>query len=330
MRRVAMRPALSAWVVSLGAAVIAARAARGEPAAIPDAGPPSLSAPSSPAPSSLLPSSSSPSLSAPPAPRSLLSLPGPPKAAPLDEYQLRRASDGSGDLIYEASGFTARVARDGAVRFRDRHIAGIRFLPILPSISPRPGLRPDVPTVEDMLRGLGRRRGADPTGADPTGFPADPIANETLMPSTTFSRFRPDPREICYYPNPCFTNAPVTLLSVHGTLDITDELMRIAHQDPYRFQKARFLTATREMRVRMAGRAHAEDVARSGADLPRHLEDIACDDTLSRVDRRAILEALRAELDVSTPEGRAQGDRIRRFLEDWDREDGGARACPAR
>jgi hypothetical protein len=122
----------------------------------------------------------------------------------------------------------------------------------------------------------------------------------------------------------------VTLFTVTGTLDLTDELMRLAHEDPYRYQKARFLTATREMRIRMAGHAHAEDVARSRAELPTRLEEIACDQGRSVADRRAIIAALRAELDAATPEGRTQGDRIRRFLDDWDRADGGVRACPGR
>jgi hypothetical protein len=259
---------------------------------------------------------------APPQPRSLLSLPA-PRQPPPDEYRLRRATDGSGDLIYEASGFYANVARDGAVRFRDRHVTNFRILPFLPITGPRYG----VPSLEDVVRRLGGRRRGGPN-APPDAPASDPIANETLSPSTTFSRFRPDPREICRYPSPCFAEAPVTLITVTGTLDLTDELMRLAHEDPYRFQKARFLTATRELRIRMAGRAHAEDVARSRAELPRRLEEIACDQGLSVADRRAIIEALRAELDVATPEGRAQSERIRRFLESWGPADGGVPSCP--
>ena len=256
--------------------------------------------------------------------RSLLSLPALRQAPPLDEYRLRRASDGSGDLVYEASGFHARVARDGTVRFRDRHVTNLNFLPFLPV----PGARPAVPSLQETLRGLGGRRRADPNAPPNAPLPpADPIGNETLTPSTTFSRYRPDPREICRYPNPCFIDAPVTLLTVTGTLDITDELMRLAHEDPYRFQKARFLTATREMRIRMAGRAHAEDVVRSGAELPRRLREIACDGSRSAADRRAIIEALRAELDVATSEGRAQAERIGAFLQAWDRTDAGVPSC---
>ena len=54
---------------------------------------------------------------APPAPRSLLSLPAPRQSPPPDEYKLRRATDGSGELVYEASGFYANVARDGRYGF---------------------------------------------------------------------------------------------------------------------------------------------------------------------------------------------------------------------
>src|SRR4051812_6073743 len=258
-------------------------------------------------------------------PPSLLSLPAAHQAPPPDEYRLRRATDGSGDLVYEASGFYARVARDGAVRFRDRHVTNLKFLPFLPVAGARPG----VPSVQEMLRGLGGRRRADPNAPPPRSDPDTAIANETLSPSTTFSRYRPDPREICHYPNPCFSDAPVTLLTVTGTLDITDELMRLAHEDPYRFQKARFLTATREMRIRMAGHAHADDVARSGAELPGHLREIACDESRSVADRRSVIQALRAELDIATPEGRAQAERIRLFLEAWNRADGGTPSCRA-
>ncbi len=233
-------------------------------------------------------------------------------------------------MVYEASGFYARVARDGAVRFRDRHITNFKFLPFLPVAGARPG----VPSLQEMLRGLGGRRRGDPNASPnarpPTSDPDTAIANETLSPSKTFSRYRPDPREICRYPSPCFSDAPVTLLTVTGTLDITDELMRLAHEDPYRFQKARFLTATREMRIRMAGHAHSEDIARSGAEMPGRLREIACDQSRSVADRRSVIQALRAELDVATSEGRAHAERIRLFLEAWDRTDGGAPSCPPR
>jgi hypothetical protein len=243
---------------------------------------------------------------------------GPSEPSP-QEYQLKRAKDGSGDLIYDATTFDARIARDGSVSFRDRRVTGLKLLPFLPGAAPT-----GVPTLEGVIRALGKNQRKARGEAPP-----DPTADETRYPSTTVSRFRPDTREICRYPNPCFFNAPVLSLGAQGNFDVTDQLMRLAGQDPYRYQKARFLTATREMRVRMAGRAHAEDVARSGVELRGRLESIACDERLGASERRAIVEALRAELDVATPEGRAQRDQIRRFLDGLDRADGGV-PCRAR
>ena len=96
-------------------------------------------------------------------PRSLLSLPAPRQSPPPDEYKLRRATDGSGDLIYEANGFYANVARDGAVRFRDRHVTNLKFLPFLPVAGARPG----VPSLEDVVRSLRGRRRGDPNAPSP-------------------------------------------------------------------------------------------------------------------------------------------------------------------
>ncbi len=264
----------------------------------------------------------------PPTPRSLLQapLPGGPGEASPEAYRLQRAGDGSGDLTYETGGFRARIARDGAVTFRDRHITALNLLSFLP-LSGRSAMRPSVPSLQEVILGVGRKN--SPSTPLPPGVPFDPTPNETLYPSTTVSRFRPDVREACRYPSPCFVEATVVVINISGTIDATDELMRLAGQDPYRYQKARFLTATRELRIRMAGRAHAEDVARSGADLPRHLLEIACDDRMSNADRRAVIVALGAELDGSTPEARALGDRIRRFVVDWG-DDGAGVRCPPR
>ena len=53
----------------------------------------------------------------------------------------------------------------------------------------------------------------------------------------------------------------------------------------------------------MAARAHADDVRKSAAGLPDHLEAIACDGRLSVAERRAIIEALGAELDWQDERG---------------------------
>jgi hypothetical protein len=140
------------------------------------------------------------------------------------------------------------------------------------------------------------------------------------------TRFRPDPREECQYPRSCFFQASVVLVGISARLDFTDEVMRLHRQDPYRYEKARFLTATREMRTRMAARAHAEDLQHSAAELPAHLQQIVCDGGLGLGEKRAVLEALRSELDSGTDA--AQSDQlIRGALQTLERPDAGG-ACP--
>jgi len=237
-----------------------------------------------------------------------------PNASQAD-YELHRVKGDSGDLMYEASGFTARIARDGTVTFRDKHLS------LSVALLPHPLRQPTitgVPTLESVLRGNGAKH--DPT---PVSAEEQAALYGSRLPIPTVSPYRPDPREACQYPAPCFFNAPVLLLSVKGTFDLTDELMRLGGRDPYRYAKASFLAGTRELRTRMAARAHADDVRKSAAALPEHLATIACDGRLSVGERRAIIEALGAELDTSTPEGRAAEAEIARFLERLGHADGG-------
>jgi hypothetical protein len=256
--------------------------------------------------------------------RSLLPSGSPQRGGdPAVDYELRRTKDGTGDLIYEASGFTARVARDGSVSFHDKHLSGLGllFIPKIRAAPPPIG----VPSLESVLRGHGQR-----TDPPPVSAAEQAALYGSRLPIPTVSPYRPDPREACQYPQPCFFNAPVLLLSATGHFDLTDELMRLGGQDPYRFAKARFLGATSELRIRMAARAHGEDLRDSIAKLPEHLTTISCDERLSIVERRAIVEGLRAELDSSAPEAQAVDAQIARFLIDYfDRSDGGS-PCPVR
>jgi hypothetical protein len=246
---------------------------------------------------------------APAKPPSLLGpLPSPP-VAPAESYELRRADDGSGDLLYRAPGFDARIHPDGRVRFIDRHI-GLMFLPFLPYRTNARG-----PTLESVLRGalLGkseRRRWAGRAG--PAGTAVDPL-NEPASLAPQITPYRPDPNEGCRYPAPCFFEASVFVI-VAGTFDVTDEMMRLFGQDPYRYEKARFMKGTEAMRVGFAGRAHAEDLRRESVQLRPRLEEIAADQGRTEAERRAIIEALAGEMDVTTAEGRKARASIDDFL----------------
>ena len=221
-----------------------------------------------------------------------------PKAT-LD-YELRPARDGTGDLLYEEASFVARVAVDGGVSFHDKGIKLSFWPPFLPVRRATPG----VPSLQATLSALAR--GGKPRA--PEGDPPDD--SFLIIPNVT--PFRPDPREGC--PS-CNAFQPLVLpANVTGQLDLTEELIRFSGGDPHRLEKARFLAATRERRIRMAVAAHADWVRRATAELPARLEEIACDQRRSRAERRAILRALRDEMNGS-PEGRAAAARISALLD---------------
>ena len=142
-----------------------------------------------------------------------------------------------------------------------------------------------------------------------------PINPEEQPPSLAprITPYRPDPNEGCRYPAPCFFESRV-LVFVAGTFDVTDELMRLFGQDPYRYEKARFMKATEAMRVGFAARAQADDLRKASAQLRPRLEEIAGDEQRTEAERRAIIEALANEMDVTTAEGRQARATIDEFL----------------
>jgi len=237
--------------------------------------------------------------------RSLLDpIPGLKKPPPEEVYQLRDAKDGTGELVYEEPGFTARVAKDGSVRFVDKHVTELRLFP-LPFV-PKRNIHLGVPSLQSSLKAAWQ--GQTPATPRPPDDGSPPPETTTLNPEV--SRYRPDPREGCRY---CGTLPPV-ITSIIGRADITDEIMRMKGEDPYRYQKAKFLVATSDVRARMGAKTHAENIRDAIIELPARLASIACDERLSPRDRRAILEALRAELDTGTPAGRIAAGRIEAFL----------------
>jgi len=243
---------------------------------------------------------------APPAARSLLA-PPPPVAEPVEAetFPLRRAKDGSGDLVYESSGFTARVAKDGTVAFKDKRVSDFSWFPFTPRSA-----GPDVPslasTVVAALRG---RQPPAPRAVDKSGPPP-----ESTIPIPYVSRYRPDPREGCRECEQLRLDALLNLtpyaVTLAGNYDITDDLARLSGKDPYRVAKARFLAATRDVRMALAAKAHAEHLRRARQDLPARLAAIAADDRYTCRERRALLEAVLKEMDPATPEGREVTARI--------------------
>jgi hypothetical protein len=165
----------------------------------------------------------------------------------------------------------------------------------------------------------------DPPTLDTQQQTATDYGSRLPIPTTT--PYRPDPREACQYPRPCFFDAPVVLVSATVGVDLTDQLMRLAGQDPYRYAKGRFLAGTSELRTRLAARAAAEDLRDSTAELPGRLVAIRCDERLGVGERRAILERLRDDLDLAAPGAHEAAAAIDGALSALESPDG-RRSCP--
>ena len=248
-----------------------------------------------------------------PIPRLLAPLPAPrPEAG--DKIVLRPAGDGSGDLVYDGQGFRARVATDGTVKFQEKRITDLTALPFLPM-----RMFFAVPSLQSSVVGLFMGN-SPPPPPEPDGRGPPPETTQ-LIPDVT--RYRPDPREGSRNQ---MAERPA-LISAFGRFDATDELARLNGKDPRRFEKANFLAATRERRIKLAAKAHAENLRRASSQLPQRLEAIACDAWLSAAEKRGILKALRDEMNAS-PDGRAAAERINEFLTRFEAPDGGA-PCPA-
>ena len=246
---------------------------------------------------------------------SLLDPIGPHRVA-QPEVDLQDAKDGSGDLLYQGNGFSARVARDGSVTFSDKNVTGLSPIPWFPMKARMP-----VPSLQSSLVSLlqGRKPPKPPPSELDVGLPPP----ETKQVNPDVSRYRPDPRENC---RECSFNSLAVPIQGLARGDITDQIERISGKDPHRYQKAVFLAATYERRVGMAARTHAANIRRASDELPGRLQAIACDDRLTHRERRAIIAALAAEMDRATPEGRSAVTSINGFLT---RFDAGGVTCTA-
>ncbi len=248
-----------------------------------------------------------------PMPASAL-LPARPRGvAETQRLELKEAKDGTGDLVYDGNGFTARVAPDGSVRFSEKRLTGLSPLPFLPMRANMP-----VPSLQSSLKGL--LQGRNPPPVPPSELDQGLAPPETKQVIPQVSRYRPDPREDCRMCSTGFFEVAVPVNWV-GRFDLTDELTRFSGKDPSRQQKAVFLVMTRDQRMQMAVKTHVANIRRASAELPGRLQAIACDDRLTYKERRTILAALAKEMDTATPEGANAGKTIDAFVARFDAGD---------
>jgi hypothetical protein len=228
---------------------------------------------------------------------------------------LKDAKDGTGDLVYETSGFTARIAPDGSVAFKDKRVSGLSQLPWLPMRDAPTAVPSLQASVKNLLKGRG------PPAPPPSDLDQGLAPPETRQVIPEVSRYLVDTRDGCRS-NYC-TNFMDFVLPVNalGRFDVSDELTRFSGQDPSRFQKATFLAATRDQRLQMAVKMHAANIRRADAELPIQLQAIACDTRLAHKERRAILVSLAMEMDPNTPVGANATASITAFLQRFDAGD---------
>jgi hypothetical protein len=202
-------------------------------------------------------------------------LPAPTAVAPEPRYRLRPTPEGGYE--YQDSRFQARIAPDGSVRFDDRRGEG-RFY-VVPLVPLEAG--PATPSLESTLRDLLR-------GRKPVRPPTEPRVPQPLPPTGPMTEADRRRMEEYYYPVPFYR--------VLGTVDLTDEYYRMLGEDPYGYEKARFLASTFEMRLEMAAESQLHDLRRSLHELPGRLERLWSNTSHPPGARRLILCALFDEL----------------------------------
>lgn len=214
----------------------------------------------------------------------------PPTRPNEGTYVLRPTPDGG--FEYEDLRFHARITPDGHVTFTDVRLRLERptiFGVPLKGHSGISDVRPSLAeTLTKALRGDRNR----PIPFTPHSRPRDAENLWAIPPSMSLPPM-----------GPMFTY-------VSGSFDLTDELMRATGQGWYRYEKAKFLSATFEFRVKLAMERHRKLLREAIAGLPERLDVLWVDTAYTPREKRRILCLLWSEVDVGDPHHRAAADVI--------------------
>jgi hypothetical protein len=210
-------------------------------------------------------------------------------------YGLRKWGRG---YFYEDARFEARVAPDGTVTFKDKRFS-VAADPPWARNTPRPESPP-----------LPARSASDPTTARRAPWLPTP------EPAQGGSR-RQEPNEVCPPRSPCYVPPSLqsgSMISVSGGFDLTDEIMRSLGKDPHARDKARFLSATFEFRMKLAIEERKQQMREALDTFPQRLDELWADTRYSLRERRRILYELWIEMD-NTPDGAKAGKMIELFIQ---------------
>jgi hypothetical protein len=102
----------------------------------------------------------------------------------------------------------------------------------------------------------------------------------------------------------------IPYVSIAGTFDLTDELMSATGQGFYRYEKAKFLSATFAFRLKMAVARQRALLKQSLDELPARLDELWANTAYAPRERRQIICWLWSEVDDGDPESRVASDAI--------------------
>ena len=105
-----------------------------------------------------------------------------------------------------------------------------------------------------------------------------------------------------------------------GGFDLTDLAMKGHKQDPYRYEKEKFMENTNKLRGELSARARKDRLESSLAALPSHLEQVWSDASRSARERRGVLFSMWRETAGSDDEVGAAGRKARATIEAFIRE----------
>lgn len=105
-----------------------------------------------------------------------------------------------------------------------------------------------------------------------------------------------------------------------GGFDVTDLAMKSRHQDPYRYEKEKFMDNTAKLRAELVRNARRAQLESSLAALPSTLERVWGDGTRPPRERRGMLYAMWREAAGSDDEVGAAGRKARATIEAFIRE----------
>jgi hypothetical protein len=105
-----------------------------------------------------------------------------------------------------------------------------------------------------------------------------------------------------------------------GGFDVTDMLMRGRKQDPYRYEKEKFMETTAKMRADLQTKARKAQLESSLAYLPTYLEELWRDPNRPVRERRRLLYAMWREAAGTDDEVGAAGRKARTTIEAFVRE----------